>query len=481
MSTPTVWAPHAGGQIQFLSCPVFECLFEGTRGPGKTDGLLMSFAQYVGRGFGPAWRGILFRETYKQLADIVVKSKRWFRLFFPGARFLESNADYRWVFPGGEELLLRVGVKEDDYWDYHGHEYPWIGFEELTNWRSLAFYEMMQSCCRSSHPGMPRMVRATTNPYGRGHAAVKERFRIGEVPPGTIIHDATGRERTYVHGDILENTTLLASDPDYLTTLDGIKDPNRKKAWRYGAWDINIGAFLEHCWDPTKHIVKPFPIPGHWKCWRAMDWGYAKPYAVLWFAKDPEGKTYIWREMYGIARDDQGKPMPNVGTKETPDTVAKRIADREQHDERVGIEIGPSFTGPDLFARAGGQYGSQNTHAETFRRHGVKFRPAWAAKGSRAAGAMEIVRLLENDLLAVFSSCEHWIRTVPSLEPDPEDPDDVDTEAEDHAWDATRQGLVRVTRSPNELEESLSGHPEDAGAYVLPDGRHRIERNERPH
>ncbi len=165
MST-TVWAPHPGSQVHFLACPIFECLFEGTRGPGKTDALLMSYAQYVGVGFGAAWRGVLFRETYPQLADIASKSKRWFRLFFPGAKFNEST--YSWKFPDGEELLLRQGVKEDDYWDYHGHEYPWIGFEELTNWRSLAFFEMMHSCCRSSHPGMPAHGQGDDEPLWPG-------------------------------------------------------------------------------------------------------------------------------------------------------------------------------------------------------------------------------------------------------------------------------------------------------------------------
>lgn len=480
--TPTVWAPHPGSQVQFLTCPVFECLYEGTRGPGKTDGLLMSFAQYVGVGFGPAWRGILFRETYKQLADVVVKTKRWFRLFFPGARFLESNADYRWVFPSGEELLLRVGVKEDDYWDYHGHEYPWIGFEELTNWRSLAFYEMMHSCCRSSVPGMPRMVRATTNPYGRGHGAVKERFQISDDPienAGRIIRDGVGRERTYVHGDILENTTLLASDPDYLATLDAIKDPNRKKAWRHGRWDINIGAWLEGAWDPQRHIVKPFPIPAHWKLWMAMDWGYAKPYAIGWFAKDPEGKTYMWRELYGIRIDDDGKPMPDVGTQETPDQVAKRIKAREEHDRRVGYDLRLRLTGPDLFARGGSQYGTQITHAQTFRSAGLVFRPWWAGPGSRKAGALLVKQALELDELAIFDTCVHTIRTVPALEPDPDDPDDVDTLGEDHAFDMLKAALMRRTATPDAPDESLSGDPEGGGVHIQADGRHRIDRIQR--
>lgn len=478
--SPVAWKPHPGSQVRFLSCPVFECLYEGTRGPGKTDALLMSFAQFVGKGYGAAWTGILFREEYKQLADVIKKSKRWFKKFFPEAEFLKSPVDLKWVFPGGEELLFRVGKDEDDYWDYHGHEYPWIGFEELTNWRSLAFYEMIQSCCRSSQPGMPRMVRATCNPYGRGHGVVKEHFQISDDPrqnEGRITLDTLGRERTYVHGDISENTTLAANDPDYIKTIEATKDPNRRKAWLLGRWDINVGAFLEGAWKPEKHIVKPFPIPSHWKVWQALDWGYGKPFACYWFAKDPEGKTYIWRELYGVAVSEEGKTLPDVGVKQTPEVVAQRILDREAHDERLGIDVSLRLTGPDLFAKGGGQYGVQNTHAQTFRRHGINFRPWWAGKGSRSAGAMLVKQMLENDELAVFSSCEHWLRTVPTLEPDPDNPDDVDTEGEDHAFDATKAGLMRRTSSPDALANSDSPDPGTASAaVVLEDGRHLVPR-----
>lgn len=475
---PIGWKPHPGSQVLFLACPVFECLLEGTRGGGKTDALLMSFAQFVGAGFGPAWRGILFRETYPQLADVVKKSKRWFRLFWPAAKF--NEADFRWTFPTGEELLLRHGRVEDDYWNYHGHEYPWIGFEELTNWRDASFYEAMHSCCRSSQPGMPRMVRATTNPYGRGHGWVKDRFRLGRggVPQGTILQDAEGRPRTYVHSEVHENTTLLTNDPDYLATLKGTKDPNRRKAWLLGDWDINIGAFLEGAWNPERHIVRPFPIPTHWKVWQTLDWGYGKPYAVLWFAKDPEGKTYIFRELYGCARDEKtGAVLPNVGAKETPDVVARRIKLREEHDERLGVDVSLRLTGPDLFAKGGAQYGVQNVHAQTFRSHGLAFRPWWAGPGSRAAGALLVKQALEQDQLAVFSTCEHWLRTVPTLEPDPDNPDDVDTEGEDHCFDATKAGLMRRTANPHAPDGEGAPDPGSAlGAKVLDDGRHFVPR-----
>lgn len=477
-SPPIGWKPHPGSQVRFLNCPVFECLLEGTRGGGKTDALLMSFAQFVGKGFGAAWRGILFREEYPQLEDVVAKSKKWFGRLFPGAKFNES--DYVWVFPEGERLYFRHGRREDDYWKYHGHEYPWIGFEELTNWRDLAFYEMMISCCRSSHPGMPRMIRGTCNPYGRGHAAVKDRFNISDDPRENemrVIRDAAGRERTYVHSDIHENDTLLAADPQYLASLEGTKDPNRRKAWLLGRWDINIGAFLEGAWDPAKHIVAPFRVPSHWKVWMSMDWGFGKPYAALWFAKDPEGKTYVWRELYGVAKNDEGKVLPNVGTKESPKTVAERIKAREAHDERLGIEVDLRLTGPDLFARGGAQYGTQITHASTFRECGVAFRPWWAGPGSRRAGAMLVRQMLEEDQIRVFSSCEHFLRTVPTLPPDENDPDDVsnEDEDEDHLFDALKAGLMRRTSTPDEPQK-----PDEGGAVVLEDGMHVLPNAARP-
>lgn len=480
-SPPIAWRPNPGAQVLFLSCPIFECLLEGNRGGGKTDALLMDFAQFVGRGFGSSWTGILFRETYKQLQDAVKKSKRWFRRIFPGAQFRGGLSDYKWVFPGGEELLFRVGVSEDDYWDYHGHEYPWIGFEELTNWRDPTFYEMMQSCCRSSHPGMPRRVRATTNPYGRGHGWVKERFQIsddGASNAGRIIRDAEGRQRTYVHSSMAENRQLMENDPEYVASIRGTKDPNRYKAWWLGRWDVNIGAYLEGAWSPERHIVKPFPIPSHWKVWQALDWGYGKPYACLWFAKDPEGKTYVWRELYGIALDEKtGKPLPNVGSKETPDKVAKRIKEREVHDERLGIEVSLRLTGPDLFAKGGGQYGVQQTHAQTFRAAGLAFRPWWAGPGSRKAGALAVRQALELDQLAIFETCVHTLRTVPTLEPDPDDPDDVDTEGEDHCFDALKAGIMRRTATPARAQGEDDEDPGEASAArVLPDGRHQVAR-----
>jgi hypothetical protein len=456
-----VWEPLPGSQVLMMTCPIFEALLEGTRGGGKTDTLLMSFAQYCGRGFGENWRGVLFRLSYPQLADVVAKSKRWFYQIFPGIKFNES--EYYWKWPTGEMLYFRYGHTEDDYWNYHGHEYPWLGFEELTNWRSLSFYESMHSTCRSSSPGMPRMVRGTCNPYGVGHGPVKVRFRLGNggVPSGVVIRD-DGKPRVRIHSSIYENKILLANDPEYIATLESLKDPNRRKAWLEGDWEIHVGSFLEKVWDPKRHVVQPFPIPASWKVWKSLDWGYAAPYAVYWFAMDPDGCIYLWREMYGAGEKE------GTGSRETAAEVAKKIKRVEERDERMGYEYRMNLADPSIFSNSG----ADRSIGQIFRDCGVRWQEAWNAKGSRINGAQEIVRLLDENKLKVFSSCKHWLRTVPSIPPDPIKLEDVDTDAEDHAWDATRYGVMRRRRAPDEGQKSGEDqedvYKDETGNHYLP-------------
>lgn len=132
----------------------------------NTMTLLMDFAADVNKGYGKAWRGILFRREYKDLDDVAKKIEEWFPKIFEGFRFLKSKAEYMAIWKDGESLLLRVGEGVDDYDNYHGHEYPWIGFEELTQWEDDKLYRKMFSCNRTGVPGIKCRIRATTNPFG---------------------------------------------------------------------------------------------------------------------------------------------------------------------------------------------------------------------------------------------------------------------------------------------------------------------------
>lgn len=205
--------PLPGSQYLFLSCPIFEALYEGTRGPGKTLTLIMDFAKDVGKGYGKAWRGILFRRHFKDLDDVARKIEEWFPLMFPGFRFLRSASEYMAVWPDGEALLLRHITGPEDYEAYHGHEYPWIGWEELTQHENDKAYKLMMSCCRPPRPGIPCRVRSTTNPYGAGHNWVKKRFRLPDFR-GKVIRAPMEMPRIAIHGTLAENFVLLHGAPE---------------------------------------------------------------------------------------------------------------------------------------------------------------------------------------------------------------------------------------------------------------------------
>jgi hypothetical protein len=168
-----------------------------------------------------------------------------------------------------------------------------------------------------------------------------------------------------------------------------------------------------------------------------MDWGYARPYAIYWFALSNDGIYYIWRELYGRGDKD------NVGTREDATVVADKIKKIEAHDERLGYEYRMNLADPSIFSKIG----AERSIGQIFRDKGVKWIEAYNAPRSRVNGAQEIIRLLAEDRLKIFSTCKHWLRTIPQLPPDSLNPEDVDTDAEDHAWDATRYGVMRARKS----------------------------------
>ncbi len=475
-----VWAPQAGSQESFIACPLFEVLYHGTRGPGKSDALLMAYAQHVGRGFGAAWRGVIFRETYPQLADVVAKSEKWFRQIFPGARFNKSKM--QWEFATGEVLMFRHMRTESDYWSYHGHEYPFIGWEELTNWAIDRCYKAMFSCCRSSTPGVPRMVRSTTNPYGVGHSWVKERFRLFAEWWKTLVilnsYDERGNlepPRASIHGHIDENKILLAADPDYKATISAsASNPSMASAWLDGSWNLVAGGIISEVWSSAYNVRPRFVVPSSWRITRAFDWGSSRPFSVGWYAISdgsdfalPNGRiaatirgdTFRVREWYGWS----GKA--NEGLKMNAAKIAEGIVERELSwgwmvDGRSRVRPGPADAS--IFDSEDG-----NCIADNMRQRvrigskfypGVEWTPSIKSPGSRKNGWQVLRQMIEAGqpvdrlprerpgFFVVGEECPQFLRTMLNLVRSEKDLDDIDTNSEDHIADEVRYLVLSLTQ-----------------------------------
>lgn len=439
------WEAQPGSQFLALTCPYEEIFVEGTRGGGKSILILMKYLQHVGKGLGMDWQGIIFRRTYPELHDIVLKSRKMFADCFPDAEYNRST--HTWTFAGGEQLLFRHMRNSEDYWSYHGHEYPFQAFEEMCSWPDLECWNEMRSCSRSSNPDVPIVRMGTANPYGVGHNAVKAHW-IDPAPAGTPITDPdTGMVRVRLHSHWSENKKLMEADPDYIKRLMADDNEARQKAWLDGDWNIVAGGMFDDVWDQRVHIVKPFPIPSSWRIYRSFDWGSSKPFSVGWWAEtdgtpDPRGRPLAPKSLFRIGEWYGWTGKPNEGLKMDRKDIARRIVKLEG---ALGI-AGRCRPGPAdssiFYAEEG-----RASIAVDMAYAGARFIPADKRPGSRVVGWEKMRAMLraalegnvEERSMFVFNRCrDGFIRTVPALPRDKVKLDDVDTDAEDHTGDEVR-------------------------------------------
>lgn len=459
-SGSVVWAPQAGSQRDFIQCPVFEVLLHGPRGGGKSDALLMAFAQYVGRGYGKFWSGYIFRQTYPQLADLVARSERWFPRIFPRAKFNQQSLTWKW--PDGEQLSFRYIKRPEDYWSYHGHERAMLGFDELTNWPDSRCYMRMQSVCRSSHPDVPRMVRAVTNSYGVGMQWVRERFGLaGGAWRGTVYFPETKEERAraaiYVHTD--ENRVLLEADPHYKLNVTAACDNDAMlAAWIEGSWDIVAGGMFSDVWKPEWNELPRGDIPGSWRVDRAFDWGSSKPFSVGWYAESdgtgslPGGRPTVRGDVVRLREWYGWSGRPNEGLRLFDVDISKGIVEREMAWGLRGVHAGPADSsimdvenGSSIAIRM-----AQPVIIGGRPYPGVQWTPADKRPGSRKAGWEQMREMIRSGhgrirerpgLFIVREDNPQFLRTVLAAPRDEKDMDDVDTDAEEHVCDEVRYSL----------------------------------------
>lgn len=516
LSTKAVWQPiPKTSQEVALYSTCDHTLYTGTRGPGKTDTQLMKFRQGVGQGYGPFWRGIILDREYKNLDDLIMKSRRWFPEFNDGAKFMASTSALKWVWPTGEELLFRSATDETDYWDYHGHEYPFIGWNELTKYPDANLYDMFMSTNRTSFrpedypvyidrrvyletgrqvmispknknampmllPEIKLQVFSTTNPYGPGHNWVKRRFidpapygevvntEIEVIDPKTRAKKIVTKSQVAIFGSYIENVYLTA---EYIATLTQEKDKNRKKAWLTGSWDIIAGGAFDDVFNRDIHVLPRFVVPESWRIDRAYDDGSSHPFAVGWFAEADGTEALIfdqasgeWRtfcpapkslvmlfEWYGSEIDElTGQPSigTNKGLKLSATNIAKGIIEREVSLMANGWISTQPKPGPADNRIRNVIDSDLDTTEQLMQKQGVRWLESDKSPGSRFVG-MQLVRdRLEaasgNELPALYfmDCCRATIATVPVLPRDAKKLDDVDTSAEDHAYDMLRYRVL---------------------------------------
>ena len=434
MTYKVVWKPQPK-QALALSCPATELFFGGAAGGGKSDFMLMDFVQQANV-YGKNARGILFRQTTSQLEELQKRAREIYSQLGAVYKGKGGELGNTWIFPNGATLKMRYLESEKDVDNYQGHQYTWIGIDELGNYATPYCWEFMKSRLRSA-AGVPCYIRGTANPGGVGHAWIKAKFMDGHEPNKIftkVIKTSSGELKEtvcFIPSRLEDNQILVQNDPQYEARLMSLP-AHLARAMRYGDWSVFEGQIFD-IFRIEKHVIKPFNLePGDWFKFACMDWGFSRPFAIYWVAVNTQGRVVLYREFYGCDKDNF-----NTGIKMASTEVAQRAWDLSITEGVTTMVADPAIWNK-----------SDNAPSvcENFEKVGWKM-----IKGNndRKNGLIQFYNFLKEPcdengtpMLTVFNNCHSFIRTIPMLQPDPLDLEDVDTRLEDHIYDAVRYAIM---------------------------------------
>lgn len=457
------WALQERQQVaeEMASGPVFELLYGGAAGGGKSEWLL--YHMYRLAITYPGFKGLLLRRTFPELRrSLILRAYERFDTkgtsrLSGGVKCKYKATEHVWHFSNGSLIEFGFCESDSDVYQYQSAEYDCVGWDELTQFPTSTPYTYLMSRVRTRIElrvkGLRPHVIAGTNPGNVGGAWVKARF-VDLGAPGVVhevaleIDDQADRivNRCFVPAKLKDNRYIDAGA--YRLMLANL-DSATRAALEDGSWDVVEGQFFTE-WRREVHVIAPFVLPEWWERARAIDYGYAAPFCTLWGAWDGDGNVFIYRELYG----------PGY----TPRVQANKILAASKHRGGRRELVRYTVADPSIFAHTG----VGPPIAQQYIDEGLSVRKANNARIDGWARVHEYLRVdekTEQPSLFIFSTCLNLIRTLPMLVHDKLHPEDLDTDGEDHAGDTLRYLLMsRPRRStkpktePSTVEERMAAN-----------------------
>jgi phage terminase large subunit len=409
---------HAAARLADAPDGPDEIGFGGARGPGKSHAILAQLALDDARRL-PGFKGLYLRKVGKQAREQFDDLRRSVLRHISNQYNRHEGVVRLW---DDSRIFIGHFQNESDIDNYLGIEYDAIAIEECTA-LTLTKYRALRDSNRTSKSWRPRIYN-TTNPGNVGHAWYKAKF----IQPA---QQGNERHTRFVFATLDDNRFI---DGDYKRKLEE-NTGWRLRAYRFGDWDIAAGQFFT-TWRYEAH-TKPAPaiIPHHWTKWCALDYGYTHPTVCYLMGRDGDGNVFV------IDEHRQSKWL-----------VTQHAAAIKGMLGRNGVrpeELATFVAGHDVFAQKGQ---SEQTIAEQYAAEGL---PLVRANIDRINGAGEVMRYLGDPAqgtpgrLTVFDRCTHLIACLPTMEHDPNRPEDVlkvdvdeDGNGGDDGYDAFRYGLM---------------------------------------
>ena len=478
---PLLYKPSPWGAL-FHSLPHNEALGGGSAGPGKTMCLLMDPIQQVlvehercmnvehpnhqpwGSSSGHA---IFLRRTHPMLFDVIKRAHRLFHAIDPSVKWNENKSTF--TFKSGFVYQFGHCHDKNDWENYFGFEFSWIGWDELITFEEEQ-YDQVNSRLRSFDPVLRTMlkIRAMSNPMmqrkrGENFSVtnvnwVRKRF-VEPEPKGrvTLVKNVRMDDGTVERWTSIFMPALLSDNPDpefrrmYEINLQQ-KKPHIRQALLRGDWWTTEGSYFAEEWNKDLHVIKPFDIPKEWPKWRSMDWGHKVPGIVHWWAMDEDCNAICVKELR-----------------------FQHMTDEEVADAIIQIEQGlkwckgrtSKLTGPadnQLWEQRGE---TGKSKAQAMADKGVYW--VKADKRSRLRNAeLLTARLKDHESgtttpgVVFFNTCQEIIRLMPAIQTSDKNSEEPADGSDDHAFDSVLYSMAYASHGKEGLGWVAKDEDEDA-------------------
>ena len=430
-----IFKPNDGPQTDFLAAPERDVLYGGAAGGGKSYAMLIDPLRFAHRA---AHRALILRRSMPELRELIDKSRELYPKAFPGCKYKE--VEKLWNFPSGAKVEFGFLERDADVYRYQGQAYSWIGFDEITHLPTEFGWNYLASRLRTTDPEITPYMRCTANPGGVGATWVKKRY-IDPHPPNESFVGEDKLSRKFIPAR-LDDNPYLAEDGRYEEMLKALPPTQRRQLLECN-WDVNEGAAFTE-FEHDIHVITPFEIPLTWERTKGIDYGYASESSCIWGTIDPSDNTLIiYRELY-----QKGLTGVDLGDRITQMELSDPYSVQGVLDTAAWARTGT--TGP--------------TVGESLIRAGHKLR---RADKNRIQGKIQIHEYLKvqqsgRPRLQIFNTCPNLIRELQSIPLDKSNPEDVDTRAPDHAYDALRYLIMSRPRMQDSFSRIRNLHLEQA-------------------
>lgn len=456
-------------QQRALITPANEILYGGAAGGGKS--YLVRVATIIYSLEIPGLITYLFRRTFKEvLANHVYTPGGYLQMLkdlLESGEVVFSKTENAFTFYNGSRIQLAHSQYESDIYVHQGAQIGLLVVDEATHF-TAPMIRFIRSRVRLGSMVVPPKwkeqfprILYTANPGGVGHHYFKSNFvDHGEGHVFDAPEDEGAMRREFIPARIDDNIVLMRNDPSYKARLKGMGSSDEVRAMLEGDWEILSSGGIADLWRAKYHVIQPFKIPHTWRIDRGYDYGSSSPAAGVWFAESdgsefvdakghecwvPAGTLFIIGEVYLANKRLEGLRL-------TADEQGRRLKQYELDEGLVGrVRPGPADNA--IFSSEPGH----KSVADEMAVHSMTFNRSNKRPGSRVTGLQLLRTRLKNATqrpmerpgLFVFSNCHHTIRTMPNLENDDKNMEDIGTDQEDHIYDVVR---YRILASANEAK-----------------------------